>query len=296
MPTVRIRDSVHLEANQYMIKVRGEEVAKAECQPNCLLAVSSGSVLQAVPGIMAKDPVFNLDAVWIETNLKETAERAGYTVIEPSAVISTHLAEIVKVHAAELLTRQDTQTLVDNAKAADPSVVAELIPNVLSIGDVQKVLQHLLRERVPIRDMVTILETMADYGARIKEPDQLGEIVRTAIARTITRQYIDLDNKLACITLEPALERELVEALHVSATGANLVLDTGKQNRFVERLQREVDTATGKGFQAVLICSTQLRLPLRRLLERHIPALHVLAYNEIASKAEVEFVGQVKAA
>jgi len=143
--------------------------------------------------------------------MREQAERAGYTVIEPSAMISTHLAEIVKAHAAELLSRQDVQTLIDNAKAINQAAVDELVPNVLQMGDIQKVLQHLLRERVPIRDMVTILETMADFGARVKDPDQLGELVRASIARTITRQFLDADNKLYCITLEPNLDGELSE-------------------------------------------------------------------------------------
>jgi flagellar biosynthesis protein FlhA len=297
MPTVRIRDSVHLQPNEYMLKIRGEEVARAECQPACLLAVSSGIEGHTIPGMAAKDPVFNLDALWIDPNLRENAERAGYTVIEPSAVISTHLAEVVKQYAAELVTRQDVQTLVDNAKAQNSTVVQELIPNVVQIGDVQKVLQHLLRERVPVRDMVTILETMADYAGKVKEPEQLGEIVRAAIARTITRQYVDPDtNKLCCITLEPLMERELVDALHISATGSSLVLDAAKQSRLLDQLNKQVDAASGQGHQAVLICSTQLRLPLRRLLERHIPTLHVLAYNEIAAKADVEFVGQVRVA
>jgi flagellar biosynthesis protein FlhA len=297
MPTVRIRDSVHLQPNEYMLKIRGEEVARAECQPACLLAVSSGLGGQTIPGMPAKDPVFNLDAVWIDPTNREKAERAGYTVIEPSAVISTHLAEVVKQYAAELLTRQDVQTLVENAKTNNSTVIQELIPAVVSIGDVQKVLQHLLRERVPIRDIVTILETIADFAGKVKEPEQLGEIVRAAIARTITRQYVDLDtNRLSCITLEPAMERELVEALHVNATGTSLVLEPPLQSKLIDQLNEQVDLATGQGHQAVLICSTQLRLPLRRLLERYIPTLHVLAYNEIAAKADVEFVGQVRAA
>jgi flagellar biosynthesis protein FlhA len=297
MPTVRIRDSVNLEPNEYMLKIRGEEVAKAQCMPSSLLAVSPGTGPSLLPGMPTKDPVFNLDSVWIEPNLRETAERTGYTVIEPAAVISTHLAEVVKQYAAELITRQDVQTLVDNAKLTDGSVVAELIPNVLQIGDVQKVLQHLLRERVPVRDIVTILETMADYGTRIKDPEPLGEIVRAAIARTITRQYVDQStNRLSCITLEPALERDIVENLHIGPNGTTLVLDADKQAKLIEKLQREADSASGKGLQPVLICSTQVRLPLRKLLERHIPTLHVLAYNEIAARADVEFVGQVRQA
>ncbi len=296
MPTVRIRDSVHLQNNEYVIKVRGEEVARSVSSPGEYLAVSSGAVLHPVPGTPTKDPVFGLEALWIDGSMREMADRAGYTIIEPSAVISTHLTEVVKAYAAELLSRQDVLTLIDNAKLVNDAVVNELVPNVLQIGDVQKVLQHLLRERIPIRDMVTILETMADFGARVKDPDQLGELVRAAIARTITRQYLDPENKMYCITLEPALERKLNESISLTNFGSTLILEPGTQSEVIAKLQQELDSALNKGYQAVLICSTQLRLPLRRLLEKYIPAMSILAYNEIASRAEVEFVGSVKAA
>jgi flagellar biosynthesis protein FlhA len=296
MPTVRIRDSIHLNADEYVLKVRGEEVARAQCMPGAALAVSSGITVSTVPGTPTTDPVFGLDAVWIDAAMKEVAQRAGYTVIEPSAVISTHLAEVVKTHAAELLSRQDVHTLIDNAKAINQAVVDELVPNVLQIGDVQKVLQHLLRERVPIRDMVTILETMADFGARVKDPDQLGELVRAAIARTITRQYLDDENKLFCITLDPALERELAEQVQLTNFGSSLTLDPMATRAIIDKLEEEVNRATAQGRQAVLLCSTQLRLPLKRLVERYMPSVHVLAYNEVAQRAEVEFVGQVRAA
>lgn len=296
MPTVRIRDSIHLSTNEYVIKVRGEEVARAEAIPGYSLAISSGAVLHTVAGIQTKDPVFGLDALWIEPSQRESAEMAGYTVIDPSAVISTHLSEIVKTFSAELLSRQDVQTLIDNAKQVNEAVVSELVPGVLQLGDVQKVLQHLLRERVPIRDMVTILETMADFGARVKDPDQLGELVRAAIARTITRQYVDHENRLSCITLEPALERKLAESLSQSTFGSVLAMDPNEQRRLIGELQAQADSATGQGYQPVLLCGNQLRLPLRRLMEKYIPSLNVLAYNEVAAKAEVEFVGQVRAA
>jgi len=296
MPTVRIRDSIHLQPNEYIIKVRGEEVAKATCMPGHSLAVNSGAVIHVVPGMQTKDPVFNLDALWIESNLREQAERAGYTVIEPSAVISTHLAEIVKTYAAELLSRQDVQTLIDNAKTSNEAVITELVPGVLHLGDIQKVLQHLLRERIPIRDMVTILETMADFGARVKDPDQLGELVRSAISRTITRQFIDNDNKLYCITLEPALERTLIETINQTSYGTQLVLDSGTQKQLIDKCQSELDNAMAKGYNAVLLCGTQLRLPLRRLMDKYLPLLSVVAYNEVAQRADVEFVGQVRAA
>jgi flagellar biosynthesis protein FlhA len=294
MPTVRIRDSIHLGTNEYILKIRGEEVARAECQAGLVLAVNSGAVLQSVNGAPTKDPVFGLDALWIEPTLREQAERAGYTVIEPSAMISTHLAELVKTHAFELLSRQDVQTLIENAKAINQAVVEELVPHVLQLGDVQKVLQHLLRERVPIRDLVTILETMADFGARVKDPDQLGELVRASIARTITRQFLDADNKLHCITLEPSLERSLAESVNVTSYGSTLVLDPGPQRALMDELQQEMDRAMAAGCQPVLLCGTSIRLPMRRLLERYIPTLHVLAYNEVAERADVDFVGQVK--
>jgi len=296
MPTVRIRDSIHLTPNEYLIKVRGEEVARGEAFVSQCLAVNSGAVIAPVPGAMTKDPVFGLEAVWIDNGLKATAERGGYTVIEASAVISTHLCEVVKTYSAELLSRQDVQTILDNAKSLNEAVVSELVPTVLQIGDIQKVLQHLLRERVPIRDMVTILETMADFGTRVKDPDQLGELVRASIARTITRQYVDQENRVFCITLEPALEHRLIEALNVTSFGTSLILDPATQREFLNNLETQMTKAMSEGYQPVLLCGNQLRLPLRRLLDKYIPSLNVLAYNEISAKAEVEFVGQVRAA
>ncbi len=296
MPTVRIRDSIHLSTNEYIVKVRGEEVARAEVIPGHCLAVNSGAVLGTIPGTPAKDPVFGLDALWVDDGMREAAERAGYTVILPTAVITTHLAELVKQYAAELLTRQDVQALVENAKRINQAAVEELVPNVLQLGEIQKVLQHLLRERVPIRDMVTILETMADFGQRVKDPDQLGELVRASISRTITRQFLDHENKLYCITLEPELERQLAEQVNITNFGSTLVMDPDSQRGLIARLTAEQDAALSRGYQAVLLCSSQLRLPLRRLAEKYIPQVHVLAYNEVAQRADVEFVGQVRAA
>ncbi len=296
MPTVRIRDSVHLTTNEYCLKIKGEEVARAEVIPGMCLAISSGSVLYPIAGTPGRDPVFGLDALWIDPGQKENAERGGYTVIEPSAVMSTHLSEVVKSYAPELLSRQDVQTLIDNAKQVNEAVVNELVPGVLQLGDVQKVLQHLLRERVPIRDMVTIFETMADFGSRVKDPDQLGELVRASIARTITRQFLDHDNRLSCITLEPSLERMFSESLSQTAYGSVIAMDPNDQRRILDDLQRQVEAAMAQGYQPVLLCGNQLRLPMRRLLEKYIPNLYVLAYNEVAAQAEVEFVGQLRAA
>jgi len=296
MPTVRVRDSIHLDTNDYLIKIRGEEIGKANLFPSMLLAVDSGAAMDVIPGIAAKDPVFGLDALWIEPELREQAERLGYTVIEPSAVISTHLSELVKQHAPELLSRQDVNMLVDEAKKHNEAAVTELVPNVLGISEIQKVLQHLLREKVPIRDMVTILETMADFGPRTKDPEQLGELVRSAISRTITRQYVDHENKLCCITLDPPLERQLLEKVNVSSMGSVLAIENDLTTQIVSSLKMQYDNAIGQGYQPVLLSSTQLRLPLRRFLDRHLHQLPVLAYNEVSAKADVEFVGQVRVA
>ncbi len=294
MPSVRIRDAITLGPNAYVIKVRGEEVSRSEVEPDLLLAINSGAVTQPIPGQMTKEPVFGLDALWIEPSVRDIAERSGYTVIEPSAMISTHLSEIVKSFAAELLSRQEVQQIIENAKLVNSAVVEELVPHIVHIGDIQKVLQHLLRERVPIRDMVTVLETMADYAGRVKDPEQLGELVRSAISRTITRQYLDHENKLYCITIDPPLERRLSESIQITAGGAVLAVDPQFQQSFIKDIREQSENAMAQGLQAVVLCSATLRLPLRRLLERYIPQLHVLSYNEVSARAEVEFVGQVR--
>jgi flagellar biosynthesis protein FlhA len=296
MPSVRIRDSIALSTNEYVVKVRGEEVARATAEPNALLAIGGSAVEQPVRGLPTKEPVFGLDALWIEPSEREEAERRGYAVIEPGAMIATHLSEIVKSHAAELITRQDVQTLIETAKEVNAAVVDELIPGALTIGDVQKVLQHLLRERIPIRDMVTILETMADFAPRTKDPDQLGELVRAAMSRTITRKHLQQGTKLFCLTLEPALERKLADSVQQSTAGALLVLEPEEQQRLIHSLRAQCDATVASGCEPVLLVSSSLRLPLRRLLDRYLPSVAVLAYNEVAAKAEVEFVGQVQAA
>ena len=295
MPTVRIRDSIQLSNSEYVLKIRGEEVGASEVMPDLFLAVNPGSANESIPGVPTKDPVFGLDALWIESDQRELAERVGYTVIEPSAVITTHLAELVKTHAPELISRQDVQVLIEEARKLNAAAVGELIPEILGVSDVQKVLQHLLRERIPIRDMVTIIETLADFAPKTKDVEQLGEIVRSAISRTITRQYLDPENKLCCLTLDPALERKLADKVNVTSMGNALVLDSILQAELVQSLKSEYERATMMGHQPVLLCGSQVRLPIRRFLDRHLPNLAVLAYSEISSKADVEFVGQIAA-
>ncbi len=294
MPSVRIRDNAQLSANDYVIRIRGETIAHSQAFPDSYLAIEGETITNPIVGTKTKDPVFGIDALWIEKAQKEQAERNGYTVVEPSAMIATHLSEIVKTHSAELLTRQDVQALLDNVKQVNSAVVEELVPNRMSLGEIQKVLQHLLRERIPIRDLVTILETLADFAERVKDTEQLGELVRASLARTITRLYLNNENKLYCLTLEPALEKYLAEAVQQTPYGAILALEPRTAQEISKHIASEVDRATTQGQSPVLLCGNQIRLPLKRLLERHGLPLPVLAYNEITANAEVEFVGQIR--
>ncbi|MBS1709988.1 MAG: flagellar biosynthesis protein FlhA [Armatimonadetes bacterium] len=295
MPSVRIRDNAMLAPYEYVIKVRGEDVAKGEAQPDLLLAIDSGNVIQPVIGSPTKEPVFKLDAVWVEPQMREQAERCGYTVVEPTAMLATHLAEVVKTYSAELLSRQEVQQLLDTTKTNNDTVVNELQPAGVGVGDVQKVFQHLLREKVPIRDVVTILETMADFAGRVKDNEQMGELVRAAIARTITRQYLDDEGKLWCLTLDTATERMLQEALQQTAGGVILSVEPTLQQKLIQELQHQVEASTAQGHHAVVLCGTQIRLGLRKMLERAGVGVSIMAYNEVSAQAEVEFVGQVSA-
>ncbi|MEM4407713.1 MAG: flagellar biosynthesis protein FlhA [Candidatus Caldarchaeum sp.] len=295
MPTVRIRDNAQLAANDYVIRIRGETIAQAQAFPDNYLAIEGGTITTPIVGTKTKDPVFGLEAIWIERAQKEQAERNGYTVVEPGAMIATHLSEIVKTHAAELLSRQDVQTLLDNVKQVNAAVVEELVPNRMSLGEIQKVLQHLLREQIPIRDLVTILETLADFAERIKDAEQLGELARASIARTITRLYLNSENKIYCLTLEPILEKHLAEAIQQTPYGAIIALEPREAQELSKYIATEVDRSASQGQSPVLLCSNQIRLPLKRLLERHNLPIPVLAYNEITSNADVEFVGQIRA-
>lgn len=296
MPTVRVRDNATLDPNEYVIKVRGEEVARAIALPDHLMAILPGPDTNGLPGSLTTEPVFGLPAVWIEPIHRDQADINGCTLVEPSSMIVTHLSEIVKRHAAELLSRQDVAKLIDNIKETHEALVRDLIPDIANLGDVQKILQHLLRERVPIRDLVTILETMADYAPRVKDHDQLGELVRASIARTISRQFGDARGRLTCLTMNATLERTLQECVHQTAGGVVLSLDAQTQHAFAQDLQTTLERATAEGHNPVLLCSSTVRLPLKRLVDRLMPGMTVLAYNEISAQADVEFVGQVQAA
>ena len=294
IPTVRIRDDLHLKANDYAVKLKGATVASGTVHPNSLMLIDPGTVIDPITdGIPAKEPAFGVPAQWVSRSHRERAEMAGYTVVDPSSVITTHLAEVIKGHASEIITRQDTSALIDHVKQANGAVVEELIPTLMTVGEVQKVLQHLLRERISIRDLVTILETLADNAGRTKDVDMLGEWVRATLARSICRQYVDeASGALQTLTLDPNLEQQLLES--ITPGMPNMALEPSQARQFVQNLGQQMERMIALGYQQpVLLCLSALRLPLRRLTERSLPSLVILSYNEIVPNTEVRAVGAV---
>ncbi len=295
LPSVRIRDNLQLKNQQYTIKIKGEMVAAGEVYPQHLLAmgVDDPQQMESLGGIPTREPAFGMSAYWIPVDRRDAAEMMGCTVVEPSAVVATHLTEVIKQHAADILTRQDVQTLLDHIKQSNAAVVQELVPDLMSVGEVQKVLQHLLRERIPIRDLGTILETLADYAPRTKDLDQLGELVRASLARTITRQYIASNGVLYVMTLEPSLEGRLRECVQPTASGLQLAIDTGFASALLREIGTQAENMAAMGYMPVILCSSHIRLPLRRLIERSMPSVACIAYNEVASGVTVEAVAMV---
>ena len=293
VPTIRIRDNLQLEPNTYEIKLRGVEIARGEVRVNRFLAMNSGVAEEPLEGIATKEPTFGLPATWIAAEERERAEMLGYSVVDPSAVITTHLTEVIRANAPSILSRQDVQTLINNVKADHPAVVEELLPDLVTIGDIQKVLQNLLRERVTIRDLVTILETIGNFARSTKDPDVLSEFVRQALARSICSQYADASGTLYVITMSPQLQQLLAKGLHQSEHGPAISLEPGQTQRFLQKLAHEMEKVAGVGHQPILLCLSKVRLALKRLTERPLPNLVVFAYSEVAPQFTVHADGAV---
>ena len=293
VPTIRIRDNLQLEPNSYGIKLRGVEVAKGEVRVNRFLAMNAGVAEEVLEGIPTREPTFGLPAVWIPAEEKERAEMLGYSVVDPSAVVTTHLTEVIKSNAPLMISRQDVQTLINNVKADHPAVVEELLPEVVTIGDIQMVLQNLLRERVSIRDLVTILEAIASLARTTRDPDVLSEYVRQALSRSICSQHADGSGTLHVITLSPQLQQVLAKGLHQGEQGPAIGMDPGQTQRFLQRLAREMEKMATAGHQPVLLCLSKIRLALKRLTERPLPNLVVLSYTEVATQFTVNASGAV---
>jgi flagellar biosynthesis protein FlhA len=293
VPPIRVRDNLQLRPNSYLVKIYGLEVAQADVMVSRLLAMNPGTATAPIDGIATTEPAFGLPALWISENARAEAEMAGYTVIDPTSVIATHLTELIKAHSPDLLGRQETSALLDNIKSHYPVVVDELVPGLLTVGEVQRVLQNLLRERIPIRNLVMILETLADAARVSKDVDFLTEKVRAALARHISAEYAE-NGLLSVITVDPRLESLLAEAVR-RGEDAFALLDPNTVSRIYTSLTRQISLAQNAGLQPIVLCSPSVRLALKRLTERAAPQLVVLSYSEIAPGLKVESIGQVTA-
>lgn len=293
VPVIRIRDNIQLRPNEYVIKIKGNEVARGELLLDHYLAMSPGVEDESVVGIPTQEPAFGLPALWISDSVREQAEFSGYTVVDPPSVVATHLTEVLRRHASELLGRQETKQLIDSVKENYPALVEELIPSQMSIGEMQKVLVNLLREKISIRDMVSILETVADYVNYTKDPDILTEYVRQALSRQITNQYKTVNGPLQVITLSPSVEKLIVDNIQGSEHGAYLVLDPRVSQQVYQKLSEQVQKLTMMGHSPILLTSPNIRMHVRRLIERVLPDVVVLSFNELDTTVDVQSGGVV---
>ena len=293
VPTIRIRDNIQIKPNAYIIKLKGIEIAKGELMLDHYLAMNSGTVFEEVPGIETTEPAFGLPALWIPENEREQAELNGYTVVDAVSVLATHITEVIKQHADEILGRQETQNLIDNLKKTNQALVDEVVPDLLTVGEVQKVLANLLRERISIRDIGTILEVLSDYARATKDTEILTEYVRHAMNRQITQQNVQ-NGTLPCITLDPALENRIAGGVQRTDHGSYVSIDPDSMQKMIAALNEELPKLTNMGYQPIVLTSPAVRLYFRKLVERSIPGLIVLSHAEIEQNVEIQILGVVK--
>jgi len=289
VPPLHIRDNLQLKSNEYGILIKGVEVSRGSIMAGRLLAMNPGTIEKEIDGIQTKEPTFGLPAVWISTSDKQKAQMAGYTVVDSSTVVTTHIKETIKRHASELLGRQETQSLIDKFKESNPKVIEELIPDVLSLGKVQKVLQNLLKEQISIRDLRTILEQLADYGPTTKDTDILTEYVRQALARPITKQFQSTDGSLSVVTLNREVEELIQSSIQKTELASFLALEPTVAEKLLLKLQEAVETITPQmETSPVLLASPGIRHHLRKFVERFIPDLAVLSHSEIIPSVQIK--------
>ncbi len=294
VPPIRIRDNVSLAPNEYAIKIKGVDVVHSTVQLNQYLAINPGKVTETVEGIATHEPVFRLPAIWITEGRKRSAEMAGYTVVDIASIIGTHLSEIIRSQAANILSRQDVQSLIDNVKKDYPTVVEELIPGLMTIGELQKILQSLLAERVSIRDLPTILETLADNVRSTKEVDALVGYVRVALSRQICKQLQVEDKSISVVTLDPQVEQMIMENIRSQDSRASyLALDPETVKKIFSSLSNGISKLINSSRPPVILVSPQVRSAFKRLTERNFAQLNVLAYNEVPTDQEVKSLGMV---
>ncbi|HEV7162180.1 MAG TPA: flagellar biosynthesis protein FlhA [Solirubrobacteraceae bacterium] len=295
IPPVRIHDELGMESHEYVLKVRGSEVTRGRIMPGHLLAMDPGDASGTLQGIPTREPAFGLEAMWVHESGRAEAEALGYTVVDAESVIVTHLTETIRAHAAELLTRQDVRTLLDRLKETNAAVVEEVVPDALSLGEIQRVLQSLLGEGVPIRDLGTIVEAIGDKARTTRDTSLLSEYARQALGRAITAPHLDEQLRLQAITLDPAIEQEVSTSITQTTDGEYLAMDPPRAQAIVTALKAQVEHATGLGARPVLLCSARIRRHLRRLIAQAQPHLAVCSYNEISPGINVETIGVIHA-
>ncbi len=293
VPPIRIRDNMQVGANDYVIKLRGNPLASGSVYPGQFLAMDSGTASGRLNGVETKEPAFGLPAWWIQESQRSQAEMMNYTVVEASGVLATHITEVVKGHAAELVTREEVSALIKQLKEKSPALVEEVIPSQIKPGELQKVLQNLLRERVPIRDLETVLETLGEWAGKTKDLDMLTEAVRHGLARTICNQYRDETNTIHCVTMDPQLEDTINSYVERNERGSFLTLPPQLARQAAETVATNVNRLMQQGHSGVVLCSPQVRAHVRKLIESSLPSVAVLSYNEIVKGIHVESVGIV---
>lgn len=293
IPVVRIRDNIQLQPNEYRLKIKGNEMARGELLLDHYLAMSPGVEDDSITGIDTIEPSFGLPAKWITEETKEQAEILGYTVVDPPSVVSTHITEVIKMNAHDLLGRQETKQLIDHLGETSPILIEEVTPNPLSIGDVQKVLAKLLRENVSIRNLPIIFETLADYGRVTTDTDVLAEYVRQALARQITNQYAQAGDNLMVITLSGKVEKVIADGIQQTEHGNYLSIDPATSQSILESLAEQVEQLSLMEQTPIVLCSPAVRMYVRQLTERYFPQIPILSYNELEANIEVQSVGVV---
>ncbi len=293
VPVIRIRDNIQLRPNEYIIKIKGNRVAAGEIMLDHYLAMSPGIDDDSIEGIETIEPAFGMPALWVNDSMKEDAEMAGYAIVDPPSVVSTHLTEVIKRHAHELIGRQEVKSLIENMREASPAVVEELIPNLMTIGEVQKVLMKLLKEKVSIRNLLIILETLADYSSQTKDTDVLTEYVRRSLSRQITLQYAPQNEALKVITAGASVEKKFAESVHRSDQGNYLSIDPETSQLIFQKISEQAAQLQQTGVQPILLTSPAIRIYMRQFIEGFAPDLPVLSYNELEPNIEIQSVGVV---
>ena len=295
VPIIRLRDNIQLNPNQYVIKIKGIQVSEGEILFDHYMAMNPGYVEEEITGIPTFEPSFHLPAIWITESQRERAESLGYTVVDPPSIIATHLTEVIRQHIAELLTRQDVQNLINNIKDNNSTLIDELVPKLMGIGEIQKVLQNLLEEGISIRDLVTILETLADHAVVTRDPDILTEYARQGLKRAISSKYFTVGEVTNVVTVDPAIEQEIMNSVKNTEQGSYLSLDPERSKKIVEALGNELKKLEDMGKNPIVITSPIVRMYFRNLAKDYYKDIIVISYNEVESNVELQSVGMVTA-